>query len=326
MQMHIRKSSKSPEMEDEMAGKAKLAKETKELFAGSNKTPESESVPSIQSRCHQLGANQHIRSLECLATWDSLEAIDDPLPVNVATWDSLEAIDEVGPVLAVVTPDNRWNETDHFAGQTSSSTSLVTVPAGAVDSQSASRAGHCLRDERHLVNHTVQSIATWDALEAFDLPDEFMMEPIKVSFPHSMQPMRVSSGVQEFSMKDCLESIRAFDEASIMLVRQIHKLGVNASDVLRSHFSQYGEVRDVIIPLSCAKVRPSTGRKKKNPVTQRRRIGGLGFVIMACVEDAQKMLCGNSVHNVGTIIIQLQHFHHNNLVSNVVENDVEYSL
>jgi hypothetical protein len=114
------------------------------------------------------------------------------------------------------------------------------------------------------------------------------------------------------TMKDLLESFREIDAASILVARRISMLGFSAVEALRDHFSQYGEVRDVHIPLCTVKYHQNTvlvGRKKAKPKKEPRlRAGGVGFIVMASVEDAQRSLQDGLEQSINGVVISLKPF------------------
>merc|ERR1719178_665838 len=117
------------------------------------------------------------------------------------------------------------------------------------------------------------------------------------------------------TMKEQLEALRHVDPATVFIARRINKLGFASADTLRSHFSCYGLVKDVLVSHSRVKSFKSTGRRRRGVGEhQRLRAAGLGFVVMGSAEDAAKILNEGPEHNVLGAVVQLQPFHHHSLI------------
>lgn len=124
------------------------------------------------------------------------------------------------------------------------------------------------------------------------------------------------------TMKEQLEALRHVDPATVFIARRINKLGFASADTLRSHFSCYGLVKDVLVSHSRVKSFKSTGRRRRGVGEhQRLRAAGLGFVVMGSAEDAAKILNEGPEHNILGAVVQLQPFHHHSLIEDASSLD-----
>ena len=90
-----------------------------------------------------------------------------------------------------------------------------------------------------------------------------------------------------FNLSTLLQVLEEVDEACVLTVRKIHKLGLNSAQVLREHFSQFGEVdRVMLLPSrpksvasSAAAMHPSVGVGKVRPAS-------MAFVVMRSRQPA----------------------------------------
>jgi hypothetical protein len=98
------------------------------------------------------------------------------------------------------------------------------------------------------------------------------------------------------SLRQDLELLRERQPECVIIIRKIKKLGFESPQILNDHFSQYGEVKELLVAHS--HVKPTAKRPNG-----RVRPAALGFVVMATAEAAQtafkagtdQMLCGISI-------------------------------
>jgi len=103
--------------------------------------------------------------------------------------------------------------------------------------------------------------------------------------------------------------VRLEDPSSVFIARRINKLGFSSPEVLQAHFSQYGQVKGVLVSHSRVKSFQASGRKSRGGGEhQRLRAAGLGFVVMESAEDAAKILSEGSEHLVNGVVVQLKPF------------------
>lgn len=93
------------------------------------------------------------------------------------------------------------------------------------------------------------------------------------------------------SLKLTLERIKEVCPKKALIVRKIKTLGFESSELLQQHFTKYGNVEEVLVSHSITK--PSAKRTKG-----RVRPAAMGFVVMATVEDAEKVLAAGGSQTV----------------------------
>jgi len=104
------------------------------------------------------------------------------------------------------------------------------------------------------------------------------------------------------SLRNDLEKIRDRDPSCCLIVRNIKRLGLESSELLRQHFSRLGEVEEVCVAHSFEK--PNAKRTKHR--NGRIRPAALGFVVMASEEDAQAVLAAGSDQTVGQVCVNVR--------------------
>lgn len=107
-------------------------------------------------------------------------------------------------------------------------------------------------------------------------------------------------------MKSQLQVLEYEDPASVLVARGITKLGLQSSEFLRAHFSQYGPVEDVHVPFVLKKRRGNAQHALDAPREQ--RVAGRGFVVMKTAADAQKILQVGRVHMIHDVKVTLEPF------------------
>jgi len=93
-----------------------------------------------------------------------------------------------------------------------------------------------------------------------------------------VQDLRDQYGVR--SMRKEIETLKQYPDRRVLIVRKIKALGFESTEVLKSHFGQFGAVSEVIVPHSFTK--PGPQRK-----LGRIRPGVMGFVVMETSEGAE---------------------------------------
>jgi len=104
-----------------------------------------------------------------------------------------------------------------------------------------------------------------------------------------------------------LRSLIKIDSGRILIVRKINRLGFASPDILRQHFSWYGEVERVLVAHSRV--------KSSAPLTQagsqmasRLRPSGLGFIVMSKPEEAAAILAEGQEQVICGAFIRVQQF------------------
>jgi hypothetical protein len=142
-----------------------------------------------------------------------------------------------------------------------------------------------------------------------DQKKDMQTQKVQESASNSILSNVDSKTAPTISMKDQLEALRDVDPGTIFIARRINKLGFASADILRSYFSSYGEVKDVLVSHSRVKAFKGAGRKLRGSGDhQRLRAAGLGFVVMNSAVDTARILSEGPAHNVGGVPLQLQPF------------------
>jgi len=142
-------------------------------------------------------------------------------------------------------------------------------------------------EEVEPVLETAPASTTWEGWAKSDIE----------AVPEFVPPGDISSKlIGSGSLRQDLELLRQRQPENVIIVRKIKKLGFESPQMLDDHFSQYGEVKELLVAHS--HVKPSAKRPNG-----RVRPAALGFIVMADAEAAQKafkagtdqMICGTSV-------------------------------
>jgi hypothetical protein len=112
------------------------------------------------------------------------------------------------------------------------------------------------------------------------------------------------------TMKTQLEALRLEAPLSVLTVRQINKLGLSSPLLLRSHFSNYGRVKDVLVAHSYVKYNTAGRRLHEH---RRVRAAGMGFVVMCSPEDAARVLSEGLEQVVNGWTVKIEPFHRHNV-------------
>jgi hypothetical protein len=102
------------------------------------------------------------------------------------------------------------------------------------------------------------------------------------------------------SLRSVLSELRNEDPKRVFITRRIKDLGFRSKDLLKQHFSQYGEVAQVLIPHTKVKPgRDSIGRS---------RPGNFGLVVMGSPAVVQRIFAEGSEHTINGVQIEVQVF------------------
>eukprot|EP00746_Dinoflagellata_sp_MGD_P042803 gnl/MRDRNA2_/MRDRNA2_203777_c0_seq1.p1 gnl/MRDRNA2_/MRDRNA2_203777_c0~~gnl/MRDRNA2_/MRDRNA2_203777_c0_seq1.p1 ORF type:complete len:340 (+),score=73.62 gnl/MRDRNA2_/MRDRNA2_203777_c0_seq1:255-1274(+) len=118
--------------------------------------------------------------------------------------------------------------------------------------------------------------------------------------------LRKDSGVPDLentgeTLRMHLQSLQDEDPKNVLILRKINKLGFESPDLLETYFSEFGDVKRVLVAHS--RVKPSNRRSRS-----RVRPAGLGFVVMASRADIDAVLCLGEQHVVADVPIQVQSY------------------
>jgi len=143
------------------------------------------------------------------------------------------------------------------------------------------------KDEAKPVLETAPASSTWKGWGKSDIE----------AVPEFVPPGDTSSKlIGSGSLRQDLELLRQRNPEHVIIVRKIKKLGFESPQLLDAHFSQYGEVKELLVAHS--HVKPTAKRPNG-----RVRPAALGFVVMADGEAVQKcfqagadqIICGYSI-------------------------------
>jgi len=134
--------------------------------------------------------------------------------------------------------------------------------------------------------------STWKAWS----PDDVKACPEFVP-PDNSSSKLVGSG----SLRQDLEHLRERHPERVIIVRKIKKLGFDSPQLLDQHFSQYGQVSELLIAHSLVK---PTAKRPNGRV----RPAALGFVVMGDVDAVQRAFEGGMEQVVCGLHIELKPF------------------
>jgi len=103
------------------------------------------------------------------------------------------------------------------------------------------------------------------------------------------------------SLRQDLELLRQRQPEHVIIVRKIKKLGFESPQILDQHFSQFGEVKELLVAHS--HVKPTAKRP-----SGRVRPAALGFVVMADEEAAKNAFKAGTDQMIGDVSIELASF------------------
>jgi len=86
------------------------------------------------------------------------------------------------------------------------------------------------------------------------------------------------------TLQDIMQDLNSVEEDRVLIVRRIKQLGFSSGARIREHFERVGRVEHVLMSHS--------------HVQQRVRPASLGFVVMACREDAEAVLAAGGEQEV----------------------------
>jgi len=142
-------------------------------------------------------------------------------------------------------------------------------------------------NQTELISESAPASTTWKGWAKADIE----------AVPEFVPPGNISSKlIGSGSLRQDLELLRQRQPEHVLIVRKIKKLGFESPQLLDEHFSQFGEVEELLVAHSHVK---ATAKRPNGRV----RPAALGFVVMASGEAAQnafkagtdQMICGNSI-------------------------------
>jgi len=112
-----------------------------------------------------------------------------------------------------------------------------------------------------------------------------------------------------FNLASLLQVLDEVDEACVLTVRKIHKLGLNSAQILREHFSQYGEIDRVMLLPSRPKSSPNAQCTMQATLSLHGKVrpASMAFVVMRSRQPAIVARL-NEIHIIEGHPIQVQKF------------------
>jgi len=144
-------------------------------------------------------------------------------------------------------------------------------------------------EEAKPIMESAPASGTWKGLDVEAIP-EFVP-------PAYISAKLIGSG----SLRQDLELLRQRQPSHVIIVRRIKKLGFESPQLLDEHFSQYGEVKELLVAHS--HVKPTAKRPNG-----RVRPAALGFVVMANEEAAQNAFKAGAEQMIYSNVIELASF------------------
>eukprot|EP00411_Alexandrium_monilatum_P022953 CAMPEP_0175224486 /NCGR_PEP_ID=MMETSP0093-20121207/21874_1 /TAXON_ID=311494 /ORGANISM="Alexandrium monilatum, Strain CCMP3105" /LENGTH=507 /DNA_ID=CAMNT_0016518125 /DNA_START=27 /DNA_END=1551 /DNA_ORIENTATION=+ len=130
---------------------------------------------------------------------------------------------------------------------------------------------------------------------------------------HNQQSMaaRAAADAEGFSSQHTGETLRMHlrslievDSGRILIVRKINRLGFASPELLKQHYSWYGNVERVLVAHS--RVKSSVFAAMK--YASRLRPSGLGFIVMSKIDEAEAILAMGQEQIVCGAVIRVQRF------------------
>merc|ERR1719487_288001 len=104
-------------------------------------------------------------------------------------------------------------------------------------------------------------------------------------------PPSTAPGDSEESLRTQLRDLAEMDNACVLMVRKINRLGLNSAAPLKEYFSRFGAVARVMVA-------PTRSKAQFGQAKARVRPAPLGFVVMSKSDDANAILAHGAEHIV----------------------------
>jgi hypothetical protein len=98
-----------------------------------------------------------------------------------------------------------------------------------------------------------------------------------------------------------LRELASVDDARILSLRKINRLGLDSAKPLESYFGKFGKVERILVNHTQCKSSHPNGKMRIRPAV-------LGFAVMSTIEEAQAVLDQGSAHVVAGIEIEVHNF------------------
>jgi hypothetical protein len=127
-----------------------------------------------------------------------------------------------------------------------------------------------------------------------------------------------------FNLSTLLQVLDEVDEACVLTVRKIHKLGLNSAQTLREHFAQYGEVdRVMLLPSRPKSVACSAVIMNGPGCIGKVRPASMAFVVMRSRQPAIIARL-SEIHTIDGHPVQVQKFRRDPCITVPVASDDGY--
>jgi len=147
-------------------------------------------------------------------------------------------------------------------------------------------------EEKAEVSESASASITWKGWGKEDIE----------AVPEFVPPANISSKlIGSGSLRQDLELLRLRQPKTVLIARKIKKLQFESPQLLDEHFSQFGEVKELLVAHS--HVKPTAKRPNG-----RVRPAALGFVVMADEESAQKAFDAGKEQIIHGVCIELAPF------------------
>lgn len=122
--------------------------------------------------------------------------------------------------------------------------------------------------------------------------------------PHALRSKEACEGLRSQgvgSLREDLMRLREYEADCCIIVRQIKKLGLESANLLRQHFTRFGDVAEVLVAHSIE-------RKSPKSRCDRIRPAALGFIIMSNSDAAKAALSAGPTLEVENVQIGIKQF------------------
>lgn len=126
-------------------------------------------------------------------------------------------------------------------------------------------------------------------------------------FNRSIPTWELQAPENEFNLATLLQVLDEVDESCVLTVRKIHKIGLNSAQILREHFSQFGEVDRVMLLPSRPKATSQALTAEVSVGSGKIRPASMAFVVMRSRQPAIVARL-NEIHVIEGHPIQVQLF------------------
>jgi len=132
----------------------------------------------------------------------------------------------------------------------------------------------------------------------------------------------VANVTEENTLHSNLQKLGSIDSKRVFMVRKIGKLGFNSPEVLKTYFSKFGTIEEVLVSHSIDKRNVDPDDPQATPEV---RPAGIGFIVMANADDVVSIFQHGLVHQVLGVDISLTAYEHHD-PTKVMRNESKYGV